>query len=111
MGTATRSGGGPGGDCEEGLVPLENAGRPYHLIAHSHGGTVLWHALQDAVAAGRELKHLRTWTTLGTPFPTFRPTIGVWLKRLAVSFALVAVVVAALSGPARVGGRCPKRPW
>ena len=27
------------------LEKLENEGRPYHLIGHSHGGSVIWDAL------------------------------------------------------------------
>jgi HEAT repeat protein len=47
--------------------------RSYHLIGHSHGGTVIWAALRLAAARGEDLPHLRSWTTLGTPFPTYQP--------------------------------------
>ena len=52
------------------LREREANGVPYHLIAHSHGGSVVWHALVDAK---RPLGQLQSWTTVGTPFLTFRP--------------------------------------
>ena len=40
----------------------------YHLIGHSHGGSVIWDALRRA--RHREtLPNLKSWTTLGTPLP------------------------------------------
>ncbi len=50
------------------LRNLEAAGQGYHLIGHSHGGSVIWHALKLATAGSVELKHLRSWATVGTPF-------------------------------------------
>ncbi|MGP0067764.1 MAG: HEAT repeat domain-containing protein [Isosphaeraceae bacterium] len=67
----------------EGLLALEidnrrrmDAGEPprsYHLIGHSHGGTVIWNTLRFAEARGVDLPNLRSWTSLGTPFPTYQP--------------------------------------
>ncbi|MGP0064249.1 MAG: hypothetical protein ACLQGP_11695 [Isosphaeraceae bacterium] len=42
--------------------------RSYHLVGHSHGGSVIWHALLEAERRGENLKNLRSWTTVGTPF-------------------------------------------
>lgn len=53
------------------LVHLEHheqAGRPYHLVGHSHGGSVIWTALRLATARGKTLSQLRSWSTVGTPF-------------------------------------------
>ena len=50
------------------LLALEAAGTPYHLIGHSHGGSVIWHALRLATLQRRDLKLLRSWATVGTPF-------------------------------------------
>ena len=63
--------------------------RNYHLIGHSHGGSVIWNALRIAAGRGDELPSLRSWTTLGTPFPTYgsirlRGLIGL-LGLLAIS--------------------------
>jgi hypothetical protein len=112
------------------LLELERQGRDYHLIGHSHGGSVIWEALVSAevtrgeqvvyaelrralndptirlgdepiirerpdehaqwfvkyktrhipqsreyaaVHAGIQLRGLRSWTTVGTPFMHFRP--------------------------------------
>ncbi len=50
------------------LQQHEASGRPYHLIGHSHGGSVIWSALRLATARNQELKSLRSWSTVGTPF-------------------------------------------
>lgn len=52
----------------EHLKPLEQSNRPYHLVGHSHGGSVIWNALRMATLAGKPLHGLRSWTTVGTPF-------------------------------------------
>lgn len=52
----------------EHLRPLEESGRPYHLVGHSHGGSVIWNALRMATLAGKPLDGLKSWTTVGTPF-------------------------------------------
>ncbi len=46
----------------------EESGRPYHLIGHSHGGSVIWAALRLATARKQELRYLKSWSTVGTPF-------------------------------------------
>ncbi len=46
----------------------EEAGRDYHLVGHSHGGSVIWNALRLATCQRRELNHLKSWTTVGTPY-------------------------------------------
>jgi len=50
------------------LKALESEGRGYHLIGHSHGGSVIWHTLRMATLGKIGLEHLRSWTTVGTPF-------------------------------------------
>ncbi|TWU27467.1 alpha/beta hydrolase [Bythopirellula polymerisocia] len=50
------------------LQPLEKANKSYHLVGHSHGGSVIWNALRLATLTGRPLRNLRSWTTVGTPF-------------------------------------------
>lgn len=50
------------------LLTLEAAGVSYHLVGHSHGGSVIRHALRDA----HEYKHLISIVTVGTPFLAFR---------------------------------------
>lgn len=58
------------------LQKLEDSQRPYYVVAHSHGGSILWNALKcvatpNAVDTG--LPHLKGWITVGTPFMTFIP--------------------------------------
>lgn len=59
------------------LNKLEAAGTRYHLIGHSHGGSVIWHALRLAKRKRIELPNLQSWTTVGTPFLHHR-TRGAW---------------------------------
>jgi hypothetical protein len=66
------------------LYEQEATKRPYHLIGHSHGGSVIWLALQEATANGKPLDHLRSWPTLGTPFLNFRPQPVEWWRFLPV---------------------------
>jgi hypothetical protein len=62
------------------LLPYEKDGQPYHLIGHSHGGSVIWAALREAVKGGHELRCLRSWTTVGTPFMGYRLKLAdLWL--------------------------------
>ncbi len=50
------------------LKSMEEKGQGYHLVGHSHGGSVIWHALQLATSHGEPLEHLSSWATVGTPF-------------------------------------------
>lgn len=52
---------------------FERNRQPYHLIGHSHGGSVIWRALNEATAKGCPLAELRSCTTVGTPFFIFSP--------------------------------------
>jgi hypothetical protein len=77
----------------------ESAGQDYHLIGHSHGGSVIYHALLAASAKGIKLAHLRSWVTIGTPFLWTKPH---WLlfRRLShtgkVAFVYMIVGLASL---------------
>jgi hypothetical protein len=55
-------------DLLQHLVQLEQSGRRYHLVGHSHGGSVIWHMLRMATWQKKTLQSLRSWTTVGTPF-------------------------------------------
>lgn len=91
------------------ILELEQAAVPYHIIAHSHGGSAVWQALQEALAHRKHLlgpgqteslPNLRSWTTVGTPFLHYGPRAGWWslllvALPLAVSVALAWIVGAA----------------
>jgi hypothetical protein len=65
----------------------------YHLIAHSHGGSVAWRCLVASARQGRRLEGLRSWTTIGTPFITFRSiSTSIWL----LMSSLIALVLLAI---------------
>src|SRR5262249_31917705 len=52
------------------LKEFEVRHQPYHIVAHSHGGCVVLAALRQSgfLASASALRHLRSWTTVGTPF-------------------------------------------
>ncbi|KAB2849474.1 MAG: hypothetical protein F9K44_07840 [Hyphomicrobiaceae bacterium] len=54
------------------LKTLEAKGEPYCVVGHSHGGSVVNWALLESAARKDELKHLKRWITVGTPFVTLR---------------------------------------
>lgn len=74
------------------LAELELNGVPYHLIGHSHGGSVIWNAL-TALSYKRRPSMLRSWTTVGTPFLTFgdRGALYLLLLCLLTLFTLILV--------------------
>jgi hypothetical protein len=55
------------------LRQIDAGGQGYHLVGHSHGGSIIWHALTQSAAQGEQLVNLRSWCTVGTPFLTFAP--------------------------------------
>ena len=73
------------------LESLEEKGQGYHLVGHSHGGSVIWHALQLATSHRKSLDHLRSWATVGTPFLQYR-TRG-FLNAVNVFNLLLAIVL------------------
>lgn len=73
----------------ERMLELESAGRGYHLIGHSHGGSVIWHALRLATLRNKDLPRLKSWSTVGTPFLHYR-------TRGAFSLANIVNLVLAL---------------
>jgi hypothetical protein len=75
------------------LRRLEQENRPYHLAAHSHGGSVIWHALCRSAEAGTELKLLQSWSTFGTPFLTFTPTPTSIFRVIAWCFMFIAAAL------------------
>jgi hypothetical protein len=83
------------------LLALEHHGRGYHLIGHSHGGSVIWVALCEAACRGKTLEHLASWTTVGTPFLHFEANrMDLWLGRIGA--ALLAALSAALLSVGRL---------
>ncbi len=56
------------------IDPLEQGDQQYHVVAHSHGGSVFWQAMKELAKRDKnqEFKNLATWTTIGAPFLHFR---------------------------------------
>ncbi|NJM30313.1 MAG: hypothetical protein HC855_09600 [Rhizobiales bacterium] len=78
------------------LRQLEKAGQPYHLMGHSHGGSVIWHALKVLDRSGSSFGQLGSWITIGTPFLDFRvrSAIHSWLLFAVALLLLVFFLVA-----------------
>lgn len=79
-------------DLLQHLRNLEAEGTHYHLIGHSHGGSVIWHALRQSILERRPLSTLRSWATVGTPFLHLKSKGGnsvmLWLN---IALALILV--------------------
>jgi len=81
------------------LMRLERQQRRYHIVAHSHGGNVVWAALLNAASKRNRLDHLQSWTTVGTPFLRIRAAAPNWwhvvpLGVLIAAFAFPTIGVA-----------------
>ncbi|MDG1825021.1 MAG: hypothetical protein P8H62_02025 [Henriciella sp.] len=70
------------------LSEFEEKNLPYHLIGHSHGGSVIKEALLQATLGNTPLNNLRSWVTVGTPFLSFRKSWGLFSKLGLVGRAL-----------------------
>jgi len=74
------------------IAGYEKEQTPYSLIGHSHGGSVIWHALVEVRNRQIKLQHLHSWATLGTPFLQFEIDRLQWLKVLTALIAMAALV-------------------
>ena len=81
-----------GRDLYEHLLELEAEERGYHLVGHSHGGSVIWHALCRARLYRKDLTCLRSWSTVGTPYLQHR-TRSMWHVLNIINLLLAAVLL------------------
>ena len=65
-----------------------------HVVAHSHGGSVAWHALRQLHREGA-LEGIGTVVTLGTPFLRLRPASGLPIVLAWIALFVVAVAESA----------------
>lgn len=66
------------------ISAIDQEGLGVHLIGHSHGGSVIWHALKalDAAVFGR---CVRSWSSVGTPF------LHYGMRRARLQFAVANI--------------------
>lgn len=81
------------------LRQLEAQGQSYHLVGHSHGGSVIWNALKMTVLTKRPLQGLRSWTTVGTPFMHHRSPGALNIKNLLGLIVGLLLLVPAMAAP------------
>ena len=81
------------------LESLENRKLDYHLVGHSHGGSVIWNALQMSVLTKRPLAGLLSWTTVGTPFMQHRSPGALNIKNLLGLIVGLVMLAPAMGAP------------
>jgi alpha-beta hydrolase superfamily lysophospholipase len=91
------------------LAQFDAAGEDYYLIGHSHGGSVVYSALQYSIQCGKPLHRLQAWCTVGAPFIDIAPRrflfsrlnapgLAVYILGLLLVLAAVGFVVAHFTG-------------
>ena len=75
------------------LQELESQNEKYCLLGHSHGGSVISHALLQSVVNNKPLNGLQRWITVGTPFVELRKERFLFLR---LPLILKAIFVASL---------------
>ena len=73
----------------ERILLFENSAKPYHLIGHSHGGSVIWHALQYSARKKKKLNHLKSVNTIGTPFMKYKADTSFLLLPIVIMIGLI----------------------
>ncbi|MEM1070025.1 MAG: hypothetical protein AAGI63_14080 [Planctomycetota bacterium] len=81
------------------LRSLEAQGYDYHLVGHSHGGSVVWKALKLSILTRRPLQGLKSWTTVGTPFLHHRTKGALNIKNLLGLVIGLLLIAPATSAP------------
>ena len=76
------------------LLHCEASGAEYVVVGHSHGGSVLYHALLQSVDHDTPLKNLKGWCTVGTPFLDYRPNKFLFqrLEGLGLAFYSIGAI-------------------
>lgn len=50
------------------MEALERQGKPFIVVGHSHGGSVIGAALMEGARRRQRFDHMASWLTIGTPF-------------------------------------------
>jgi hypothetical protein len=72
------------------LKEIDAKGEPFCVVGHSHGGSVLTWALLESAAKKNELKNLKRWITVGTPFVNLKRE-RLLIQRLPLLFKVAFV--------------------
>ena len=81
------------------LTEIADAGNSVHLVGHSHGGSVIWHALNELQSHGDHFdEFVRSWSSVGTPFLKYEPRFNqLVLAGCATTLALAHIGFLALA--------------
>lgn len=81
------------------ILEYERSNRFYHLLGHSHGGSVIWAMLRQVAASpDLDLNFMRSWVTVGSPFIALRQTfLGRLISGILGWLTLVLLATAILS--------------
>ncbi len=91
------------------LRGYDEAGQDYYLVAHSHGGSVIYNALVYSARRGKRLARLQAWCTIGSPFIDLAPKrflfsrldapgLAVYLLALTLVLAAAGAFMSFLAG-------------
>jgi len=80
----------------EKLKGYDQSGTDYHVIGHSHGGSVIYDALLHSLAKGKPFERLKSWCTIGTPFLDYRPNRFLFSRLGNKGLTLYATAIGAL---------------
>ena len=79
------------------LKEYDAAGEDYHVMGHSHGGSVIYHALLHSVAKRKPFERLKSWCTVGTPFLDCRPNRFLFNRLGGVGLTIYASAIGAIA--------------
>ncbi len=80
----------------EKLKGYDDAGADYHVVGHSHGGSVIYDALLHSVAKGQPFERLKSWCTIGTPFLDYNANRFLFSRLGTTGLTLYAMAIGVL---------------
>jgi hypothetical protein len=86
----------------EQLKSYDRSCEDYHVIGHSHGGSVIHHALMQSILRGRPFERLKSWSSVGTPFLDYIPRRYLYSRLHGTGLMIFATAIGAFAAAAAV---------